>query len=86
MTSLRNRQSLALAVATALALILLYVGCGPADDVPTIEPEPAPGANGQSSGFGEDGVAYMGETYMEELELRSEVIARVRFNAAQQTI
>ncbi len=81
MTSLQKRQSLALAVATALTLVLLYVGCGPAD-----EPEPAPGANGQVSGFGEYGVAYTGETSMEELALRSEVIARVRFNAAQQTI
>ena len=81
MSSLQKRQSLALAVAIASLLVLLYVGCGPAD-----EPKPPDGANGQESGYGEYTVPYLGEIYMEELALRSEVIARVRFNAAQQTI
>ena len=86
MTSLRKRQSLSLAVMVALVVVLLCVGCGSADDVPTIEPEPIAGAIGESSGFGEYGVACLGLISMEELTLRSEVIARVRFNSVEQVI
>ena len=86
MTSLQKNQSLSLAVIGVLVVVLLYVGCGSADDVPTIEPEPIAGANGASSAFGEYGTAYFGLISMEELVLRSEAIARVRFNSVEQGI
>ena len=86
MTMLQKKLSLALAVAVALFIVLLCVNCQSANEMPADEPEQVVQTNGQSSGFGEYGVPYLGEVSMEELALRSEVIARVRFNSAEQVI
>ena len=87
MPSFRKTEFIALAVAVASLLLLLYVGCGSDREAPTTRQEQTSEAGEQISSYsGYSGVPYLGEVRMEELALSSEVIARVRFNAVEQTI
>ncbi len=66
-----------------LVLVLLAMGCGDADNgVETTQ------GNGNSSASGgmSSGVAYTGETSMEEALAYADAVARVRYRSARQTI
>ena len=82
---MKSNGSIFITVMGILCVALLAFGCEPAGDVSTIEPEAEDvGQDREPSAF--SGVAYLGEVTLPELALGSEVIARVRFNSAQQTI
>ena len=79
MTKFQAKRFLTLAAVLLTLLALFYVAC-----TSDAEPEPDDKGGGEISGF--SGVMYLGETTMAELTLSSEVIARVRFNAVEQTV
>ncbi len=78
MTKFQAKRSLTLAAMLLTLLALVSFSC-----TPDAEPEPDGAGIKETSSFG--GIAFLGEQTMAELTLRSEVIARVRFNAAEQT-
>ena len=92
MTNLHKRRSGVLAIAGIVALVLLYVSCESAPSVPQstwVPPTPEPTSTigdgiRATTSFG--GTPYYGLATMEELVLRAEVIARVRFRSAVQVV
>ena len=66
-----------------VVVVLLAIGCGSADT----EVETTQGSgNSSASGAMSSGVAYTGESSMEEVIAYAEAVARVRFRSARQTI
>ena len=78
MTKFQVKRSLTLAAMLLTLLALFYFSC-------TSDAEPEPDDDGINEISNFSGIGYDGEQTMAELTLRSEVIARVRFNAAEQT-
>ena len=78
MTKFQVKRSLTLAAMLLTLLALFYFSC-------TSDAEPEPDDDGIKEISSFSGIMYSGEQTMAELTLRSEVIARVRFNAAEQT-
>ena len=82
----RNRLRLVKLVGLSAALVFLVLfapACGDADT----EVETTQGSgNSSASGAMSSGVAYTGESSMEEVIAYAEAVARVRFRSARQTI
>ena len=78
---------LALGVLAALCVVVLYAGCEPGLQEAT-PPSTLEAAEAQAIGsaWGEYGVLYRGTNTMEELILRADAVARVRFSSVKQTV